>query len=503
MARRLVGAAVGADHAERPERLARTGQLAAGGGRILRRAAADAAASVAELGRSRLPGVAGRRRRRRHPLLEHGHSEPDGLPGRKPQPSRRRRRRHVHARRSSAQRPRGRGRFVRTAVARKHVDASWRLSGRRAAAGAYRAELGDRRRSRSSATRRRGRRRPLAPRLLLRDEVGLEVALYPKARPASTGRSSTHPPVQGKADTPPLARRLVGARRGRRQRLAATTARAACAPNGDRRSAALGAPSGCCVPVGLLFGCLVGVIASCAIRGLVGGIAARRRPLGLQLELEPVVGLLEAAVERQLVRPVRQQQPPAPDASNASTASSADEVAARLAVELGASSVASQTKRSASRARSASGVARRRVARVGERRARRRSTRNAERQQRVVRDAERVNLEPRRGRTARPPRTRAMSNARSNMSGVPSRSPNVARAAPCRPAAPRAAAAADRRPGPNMRAPHPRDEVAPVVEVQVRDHDRVDLRPAASRSRSLARTPGPQSSSSLPEPSTR
>ena len=27
------------------------------------------------------------------------------------------------------------------------------------------------------------------------------------------------------------------------------------------------------------------------------------------------------------------------------------------------------------------------------------------------------------------------------------------------------------------RAPHPRDEVAPVVEVEVRDHDRVDARP--------------------------
>ena len=51
--------------------------------------------------------------------------------------------------------------------------------------------------------------------------------------------------------------------------------------------------------------------------------------------------------------------------------------------------------------------------------------------------------------------------------------------------------------------PDPGDEVAPVVEVEVGDRDRVEAPATRPACGAPARTPGPQSRSSLPDPSTR
>ena len=86
---------------------------------------------------------------------------------------------------------------------------------------------------------------------------------------------------------------------------------------------------------------------------------------------------------------------------------------------------------------------------------------------------------------------------RSNMSRKPKRSPNVSRPRPpaCTQSSGRLVDRDARRAvhGP----PDPRHEVAPVIEVEVRDGDCIDVRPA---SRSLRRpsTPGPQSTRSRP-----
>ena len=84
---------------------------------------------------------------------------------------------------------------------------------------------------------------------------------------------------------------------------------------------------------------------------------------------------------------------------------------------------------------------------------------------------------------------------RSNMSGNPSRSPSdgqelgAARLDPERRAAGRAASRRDRT------LPHTHGhQVAPVVEMEVRDRDRVDVRPRPHVHAADPRTPGPQSS---------
>ena len=86
---------------------------------------------------------------------------------------------------------------------------------------------------------------------------------------------------------------------------------------------------------------------------------------------------------------------------------------------------------------------------------------------------------------------------------TPARTCPRCRAAPGSASAPRGCRAAARaRPaaplaGAEETPPDPGDEVAPVVEVQVGDRDRLDGRPGLAL-RSFASTPGPQSSSSLP-----
>ena len=50
------------------------------------------------------------------------------------------------------------------------------------------------------------------------------------------------------------------------------------------------------------------------------------------------------------------------------------------------------------------------------------------------------------------------------------------------------------------RAPDPRHEVAPVIEVEMRDHDRLDASASRRPLRRRPSTPGPQSSSTAPAP---
>ena len=72
--------------------------------------------------------------------------------------------------------------------------------------------------------------------------------------------------------------------------------------------------------------------------------------LSSNVELEPVVRKFVLVRCRQLTRPVRNEEPLAPDASNASTASSSDRCPRGSPSSSPRSRVASQTKRSASRA---------------------------------------------------------------------------------------------------------------------------------------------------------
>ena len=209
--------------------------------------------------------------------------------------------------------------------------------------------------------------------------------------------------------------------------------------------------------------------------------AARRS----ELELEAVVGPLDAVGERQLVaaggsrggaraRAARRRRPPRPPLRWP-----------RGRPRLGSASVASQRKRSASRASSTSCVARRGVARVGKRRSPS-VTRNPKRRARSAARA-RGHLEAG-GLNGTPVLVLAHVEAASSMRPRSRSAPEGGeRLAPAgrQPELRRLRAAARRR---TARPEDPRHEVAPVVEVEMGHRDRVDERPrlparAAARAR--------------------
>ena len=165
----------------------------------------------------------------------------------------------------------------------------------------------------------------------------------------------------------------------------------------------------------------------------------------------------------------------APEASNASTASSSERCPRGSPSSSPRSSVASQTNRSASRAASTSSVRGRRVARVREHGAVRL---HAERVglKRVVgnpgrRDGELADRERRVGLVLRE-LERALEHVReSETFSKAGQELGSARLHPERRLLLGAVGSEVER------APDPRDEIAPVVEMEVRDRDRVDLGP--------------------------
>ena len=68
------------------------------------------------------------------------------------------------------------------------------------------------------------------------------------------------------------------------------------------------------------------------------------------------------------------------------------------------------------------------------------------------------------------------SKARSNMSSLPSRA-SAGRSSPGAPGGSQSSTRGACGAGPVEAAPDPRDQIAPVVEVEVRDRDRLDARP--------------------------
>ena len=213
-----------------------------------------------------------------------------------------------------------------------------------------------------------------------------------------------------------------------------------------------------------------------AVDPVEGARRARRalRARALDLELEPVVGELDAFADGQLLRAVRDQQPPARPTPRTPT---------RPRPARDGRAAPAPTPRASPRR----GRGRRRApARPGCRSARSRPSRRASRRRarRGSRTCRSCSAALGTGTSSKPAisfgsptRYSWISNARSNMSGAPPNWP--ARLGEVRPPAGRQVQRHGRQLAarPVDRAPHPRHEVAPVVEVEVADRDRVQLRP--------------------------
>ena len=221
----------------------------------------------------------------------------------------------------------------------------------------------------------------------------------------------------------------------------------------------------------------------------------------LDVDLEPVARELEAVLERALERAVRQQQPLCPGRFGGLQCLDRAEVSARPAF-----GVRPQQRRLADEQVGVAGdvaqaLARTGVAGVADDGPVRRGP-EPEREQVVVQDACAASPRSPPPRSSRPLRTRA-GRTRARTSPAARGAGRSRRAARALRVAPRAAGGADSLAGAEGRAPDPRDEVAPVVEVPMRDRDRVH---AAARSRARAASParpGPQSRSRRPGPSSR
>ena len=235
----------------------------------------------------------------------------------------------VHPRRAAAG-PRGRGplrRERRLPQARRRFV---RPHDQRAASGALSSPTGRPARSRSSPTRANAvDERPLAPRLLLRERGRSQGRLLPEgpAR-ASIGRSSTSRsrttarPARPAGSSPTgLPRAACSSRRPTRARRRST--RIAPKP-------ALGAVW-LFVPVGLIVGGLVGVIAFLAIRGRLRH-GAQCGPPGSTGRARARPERVRARRQIELFRPVRDQQPPGARGREGGDRLVGGEVTARLAV---------------------------------------------------------------------------------------------------------------------------------------------------------------------------
>ena len=197
-------------------------------------------------------------------------------------------------------------------------------------------------------------------------------------------------------------------------------------------------------------------------------------PVGLDVELEPVVRLLEAVVERELVRPVRQEQPLRARSLERCDRLVSREMTSRLAVSL-----AALQRRLAQEQIHALGELRQPLAgaRIARVRQRPRRVRDAEpvRLHRVVRQPRRHQLQPRRLELLALRVLLRLEDADEHV-----------RRAEARPESGQLLAAAGRKPELRLlvllaeaphRPPDPWHEIAPVIQVEMRDRDRVDLRP--------------------------
>ena len=239
-------------------------------------------------------------------------------------------------------------------------------------------------------------------------------------------------------------------------------------------------------------------VAARAIRGRRADAPLAER--WLQLDLEPVVGQLDPFSSGTLRGAVREQEPLRARAAEGVVGLVRGEVAPRAALELRRERASPRRRRGRRRGRaprSASlGAA---VARVRERRAVLRRPGSRKRELCSARRGSGVTVEAGRRRTAS---VRVLGDPERGLEhvGLPRPCAEAARAAARPPGGTQSSGCGELVPPARSCSPDPRHEVAPVVEVEVRDRDRVDARPAVSSSRSRASTPGPQSRSRRPPP---
>ena len=254
------------------------------------------------------------------------------------------------------------------------------------------------------------------------------------------------------------------------------------------------------LPIGLIGGTILLLPLGLGVRGWRRQVRAQR---AYSVELETVVGLLEPVLERPLERTVRQQQPFRAGLLERGDGLVRRQVPARPALRVRRpASVASQRKRSASRASSGQRVARPGVARVGEHGAVRRDA-EPEREHLVVQDAARHDLEARGLERPRRRRTRAGRNALSNISGWPSREPSWRRSSRPVRRHPELRAARRRCPGPSVE-PQTQGTRSPqwsrcqcVIAIASTSGQRVLLAQAREHARARSRA------AACPAPSTR